>query len=668
MKNYEERMKSIQKKAKHMKAVRFAVRSTATMLVIVVLIVCGTLFGPRLLNQVRSMFTPTGGFLNQPSGTPSTPGQTELSQPTSSTEPTQASTGPIVPPVCPLILSFQATEVKTNPIPNMVIDPVIINSIEELRAFCDRYAELGNEHENVRSQVAKYDGVFFEKHSLIILTKFSNDLVHLRVDGVSTLLNDVYIGVTRLLPMAGENIGEHCFSYLFVEVDRKLPENVQVTLEMRDKVDDTGIPDIVEKQIGFESYNVDMGASEDKSYPISGIVRTPEEYAAFVGIDVLEARQRYDGNFFATKNLIIVYNLPGSSSVEYQVRKVILQENGTVRIEIDQDLPVIGNDDCMSWMTVIEVAALPSEVTMCNVEYTTYQWKAEQSFTTYPLIFADHGEVYLIGFMQDGQLLTPDQFRYDVQQLDGNGVSEKVVSLAWPAMDITSPITLSRGDYRFTINVTGMLVTTDPSTGKYLIKLETDKQIPYGTYFGTCSGITLVPDDVRYTYPSGVTYWSYVYADLDSDGDQDEIGELSELLSGVSGRVITVERNGQIYRIEDWGKEYEDWGLHIIPADIDKDGELELIVYENERNEADCSVYIYSFNGTGYVRKLAGTLKTNTPDKAIPPQPPADTNLEFWIGQNVADVNWSEYDEIYGWFGANEYLGKGYHAAQNDQE
>lgn len=39
---------------------------------------------------------------------------------------------------------------------------------------------------------------------------------------------------------------------------------------------------------------------------------------------------------------------------------------------------------------------------------------------------------------------------------------------------------------------------------------------------------------------------------------------------------------------------------------------------------------------------------------------PDDTNLEFWITENVENVDFSEYEEIYGWFGAREYLGRGY--------
>ena len=36
------------------------------------------------------------------------------------------------------------------------------------------------------------------------------------------------------------------------------------------------------------------------------------------------------------------------------------------------------------------------------------------------------------------------------------------------------------------------------------------------------------------------------------------------------------------------------------------------------------------------------------------------TNLEFWIGENVDDVDFSKYQMKYGMFGGNQYYGTGY--------
>lgn len=40
--------------------------------------------------------------------------------------------------------------------------------------------------------------------------------------------------------------------------------------------------------------------------------------------------------------------------------------------------------------------------------------------------------------------------------------------------------------------------------------------------------------------------------------------------------------------------------------------------------------------------------------------PKPETNLEFWIAENVAEVDFSEYEEKWGFFGGSAYYGKGY--------
>lgn len=48
-----------------------------------------------------------------------------------------------------------------------------------------------------------------------------------------------------------------------------------------------------------------------------------------------------------------------------------------------------------------------------------------------------------------------------------------------------------------------------------------------------------------------------------------------------------------------------------------------------------------------------------------PPQKPNDTNLAFWITQDVSRVDFSHYEEVVGWFGARQYYGHGYHSTIN---
>lgn len=54
------------------------------------------------------------------------------------------------------------------------------------------------------------------------------------------------------------------------------------------------------------------------------------------------------------------------------------------------------------------------------------------------------------------------------------------------------------------------------------------------------------------------------------------------------------------------------------------------------------------------------------PDGYIPPRP-EDTQLEFWICEDVSGTDWTGHDEIYGWFGAREFLGRGYSAGEQNE-
>ena len=83
MKNYDDRIKRIQKKAKRMKAVRFAVTSGITTVCLAAILLCGTLFGPYVMSQIGSLFSPNDGFYDQPSSS---------TVPTEPTDPSQKKT------------------------------------------------------------------------------------------------------------------------------------------------------------------------------------------------------------------------------------------------------------------------------------------------------------------------------------------------------------------------------------------------------------------------------------------------------------------------------------------------------------------------------------------------------------------------------------------------
>ncbi len=57
---------------------------------------------------------------------------------------------------------------------------------------------------------------------------------------------------------------------------------------------------------------------------------------------------------------------------------------------------------------------------------------------------------------------------------------------------------------------------------------------------------------------------------------------------------------------------------------------------------------------------------TGCEKKAIFMQKPENTNLEFWITQEVTLSDFEGYQEKYGWFGANEFYGRGYEPTMSE--
>ena len=53
------------------------------------------------------------------------------------------------------------------------------------------------------------------------------------------------------------------------------------------------------------------------------------------------------------------------------------------------------------------------------------------------------------------------------------------------------------------------------------------------------------------------------------------------------------------------------------------------------------------------------------PVSVLAPEP-EDTTLEFWITENVENVDFSQHNEIYGWMGAREFYGNGYSSTKDE--
>jgi len=134
----------------------------------------------------------------------------------------------------------------------------------------------------------------------------------------------------------------------------------------------------------------------------------------------------------------------------------------------------------------------------------------------------------------------------------------------------------------------------------------------------------------------------------------------------LSGNQITVARcivteNGSLYMV------YDERPVRI-SAGEDRDyqtGDKLLIVHATAFAES----YPEQARAV-FVMKIGSGTKDDIPQKAldvltetgntVSGEMPKDTTLEFWITEDVKDRDWSEYDEIYGWMGAREFLGSAY--------
>lgn len=65
---------------------------------------------------------------------------------------------------------------------------------------------------------------------------------------------------------------------------------------------------------------------------------------------------------------------------------------------------------------------------------------------------------------------------------------------------------------------------------------------------------------------------------------------------------------------------------------------------------------------------LAACKPNNNAAGDVIPEKPADTSLEFWIAQDVSSIDFSAYYEVFGWFGARQFYGKGYYPESVDEE
>lgn len=223
MKTYEQRMKSIQNKAKRMKNLRFAITSVITSICVAVILICGLRFGPNLLRLVTALFVPSSVH-EQPTTSPTEPTVSPTTDPT-----VPPTTNP--PPAQPVELSFCATKLMSTIGPGQDEVANIINSVDALSDFRGKIGTRSGGLAAIMAQMDKYNADFFEHHSLVtVIRGVDNEQVTLNIKNISLQqTGELDVCFNRSNMDRAEEIS--AYWYFFVELDVKLPEDAAVLID-----------------------------------------------------------------------------------------------------------------------------------------------------------------------------------------------------------------------------------------------------------------------------------------------------------------------------------------------------------------------------------------------------------------------------------------------------
>ena len=221
MKTYEQRMKSIQKKARRVLAIRLGIKSVVTTVCLAAVVLCGFRFGADLIKLGTDLFMPTSGYEGQPTSN-------SFSQPTSDpTVPTSSVPGPVEP----VQLEFQVNKLMSAHGPGQEEAVEIINSVEALNDFRGKLGVQRSGISDIAAQIEKYDAGFFETHSLVsIIRGVESQNVVLDIKNIYVQESgglDIFFN--RSKPQESTEIA--AYWYFFVELNVKVPTDQTVTVK-----------------------------------------------------------------------------------------------------------------------------------------------------------------------------------------------------------------------------------------------------------------------------------------------------------------------------------------------------------------------------------------------------------------------------------------------------
>ena len=221
------------------------------------------------------------------------------------------------------------------------------------------------------------------------------------------------------------------------------------------------------------------------------------------------------------------------------------------------------------------------------------------------MLLCENGQTYIIGAVADGVVYTPQDFSYNGQSLGAYFGIIEAQEVSSPILDTERSLAFydANGERRVT-NPQRLTAQGEHATGIYWLRLELTETPGEGIWVGTYADVDIHPGEI-------VQKACSIAADMNGDGEGDLVyWELGRNTAGDEYSVnITVEIGGETYVITRTNQifGYEPT-TEILLTDIDLDGDLEIVIYEDMESDFYRGIAIYSIADDEYVEILSYTI------------------------------------------------------------
>lgn len=501
-------------------------------------------------------------------------------------------------------------------------------------------------------------------------------------------------------PQAGNNADD----------DKTLPTVPETTPTYPVEIDPPKLDPATAEQVWEDSCIKVHGCRETALEPV--VIRSLEALNAyldaqemeFTGFEQVRTRAaKYDSFFFEENSLILFACEQSSGSGRLALSEVVLEDNGTVRICVDQIVQGpdgYGTCDVVYWYIFAEVASTECAADRIKLEYNEAFKQENMDFSVKLLPFAYYSGMkgpYVTVIRSVEELLafsSREAFRDRIAEYDSTFFESNTLVLLYRyessggnVNHVRSVTRMSDGSYRIAIDRWPYGVTCDIATWCAAITipelLAADAAVKAD--FSVVTDRPIVPQKVglRAYCDSGPG----AFPDVEPAGELVVIRSMAELAAHVGEgsavynaydddfftekTLVIYYRNeptgmarhevSEVYREPDGSYTayinsiYPEWATEDIGFGA---------VYMQIADRIPENTAFRVVHGSRYISNEEWHQRYGS-TQIVLPQRPADTNLEFWIGEYVASVDFSSYVEAYGAFGVRVYLGSGYVSADD---